>query len=413
MPDRVPLSSIAEINPCTDVSSITPETPVSFIPMSDVIEGGGCFSRDMRPLLDARKGYTLFQRNDVIIAKITPCFENGKVASLNKLGSDFGLGSTEFHVLRAKPGNDSRFIYHRVRHSDFLRAGEASMTGSAGQRRVPACFFNRFEILEISGDSQVFISDILDAIDDAIIETDALIAKLKYIHIGLLTDFMGRSSKNYSKRLVPLSAFAQINPSTDIESNDPNMLVEFLPMSAVHEGGGWLASQQKPISDYRKGYTLFQRNDVLLAKITPCFENGKIAILDDLPSKFGLGSTEFHVLRAKDGCNARFVYNAMRLPDFLREGVASMTGSAGQRRVPAKFFDRFLVPQLTTEEQAEIAEVMDASDRNIQILTIERDKLAALRNGLRDDLLTGRVSVGRLTETATSPLQSGEIGDQS
>lgn len=85
-----------------------------------------------------------------------------------------------------------------------------------------------------------------------------------------------------------------------------------------------------------------------------------------------------------------------------------MTGSAGQRRVPAKFFDRFLVPQLTTEEQAEIAEVMDASDRNIQILTIERDKLAALRNGLRDDLLTGRVSVEHLTEIATSPLQLGE-----
>src|SRR6266478_4325707 len=103
MPKLVPLSRFAEVNPSVDASTVPAEKPVSFIPMADVAEGGGWFSSEVRPISDSRKGYTLFRRGDVIVAKITPCFENGKVALLTDLQSDFGLGSTEFHVLRAKP----------------------------------------------------------------------------------------------------------------------------------------------------------------------------------------------------------------------------------------------------------------------------------------------------------------------
>jgi len=117
-----------------DANGVSADEPVAFIPMASVAEGGGWVSAETRPLADGRKGYTLFQHGDVIIAKITPCFENGKVALLSDLDTEYGLGSTEFHVLRAKPGHDPRFIYHWTRHPALLRAGEASMTGSAGQR---------------------------------------------------------------------------------------------------------------------------------------------------------------------------------------------------------------------------------------------------------------------------------------
>lgn len=184
------LSDFAFINPATDTNGTAAEAPVAFIPMATVAEGGGWRLTENRPLSDALRGYTLFQRGDVIVAKITPCFENGKVALLSDLQTDFGLGSTEFHVLRAKPGHDPRFIYHWTRHPAFLRAGEASMTGSAGQRRVPASFFERFEIAKIGGPPQQLIADILDVIDGLIQEVDAAIEKYRAIRLGLLDDLI-------------------------------------------------------------------------------------------------------------------------------------------------------------------------------------------------------------------------------
>jgi type I restriction enzyme, S subunit len=191
MPDPAKLSDFALVNPPTETNGSPVDALVEFLPMAAVAEGGGWAATESRPLSYGRKGYTLFQRGDVIVAKITPCFENGKVALLSDLKTKFGLGSTEFHVLRAKPGHDPRFVYHWTRHPAFLRAGEASMTGSAGQRRVPASFFDRFEIARIEGPSQGLIADILDAIDDAISETDTVIEKLTILRLGLVEDLCG------------------------------------------------------------------------------------------------------------------------------------------------------------------------------------------------------------------------------
>ena len=85
MPDPAKLSDFAFINPATDTNGTAAEAPVAFIPMAAVAEGGGWHSSENRPLSDGRRGYTLFQRGDVIVAKITPCFENGKVALLSDL----------------------------------------------------------------------------------------------------------------------------------------------------------------------------------------------------------------------------------------------------------------------------------------------------------------------------------------
>ncbi len=188
MPDQGKLSEFALVNPSTDTKGASADVSVAFIPMASVAEGGGWASTETRPLAEGRKGYSLFQRGDVVLAKITPCFENGKVALLSDLNTEFGLGSTEFHVLRARPGHDPRFIYHWTRHPALLRAGEASMTGSAGQRRVPVSFFERFTIARIEGSPQGLIADILDAVDDAIIETNSVIDKLREIHWGLIED---------------------------------------------------------------------------------------------------------------------------------------------------------------------------------------------------------------------------------
>lgn len=188
----------------------------------------------------------------------------------------------------------------------------------------------------------------------------------------------------------PLSDFAEINPATELASLDPEAQVVFLPMSAIIEGGGWHSVETRPLRIRAAGYTVFQRHDVLVAKITPCFENGKVAFLDQLEPKIGVGSTEYHVLRAKAGVDPRFIYHWVRHPRFLREGEASMTGSAGQRRVPSYFFDRFFVPDVSPTEQVEIADALDNLDKRIKCLSREVEKLQLIRLGLQDDLLQKR-----------------------
>jgi type I restriction enzyme S subunit len=129
-----------------------PETPgdeetVAFVPMLAVDGGTGQVTTpEERRYIDVKKGYTPFLNGDVIVAKITPCFENGKIAHA-KIPHPIGVGSTEFHVIRPhKMKADVRYIFHFLRQVRIVRSGEVKMTGSGGQRRVPEHFLNDLEI---------------------------------------------------------------------------------------------------------------------------------------------------------------------------------------------------------------------------------------------------------------------------
>lgn len=163
---------------------------------------------------------------------------------------------------------------------------------------------------------------------------------------------------------VPLSEVAEINPPvSDKVLEDPGLRVSFVPMSAVSETTASVISPEERVAgDCRKSFTPFARGDVLVAKITPCFENGKI-VLADIPHPFGFGSTEFHVVRARPTkLDPRFLLHALRQPVFRLKGERRMTGSAGQRRVPENFLSTFAIPLLTLDEQRRIAAILDQAD---------------------------------------------------
>jgi type I restriction enzyme, S subunit len=148
-------------------------------------------------------------------------------------------------------------------------------------------------------------------------------------------------------------------------------MVPFIPMAAVSEDGT-VVERRRHLEDLRGGYTYFEKGDILLAKITPCFENGKIAYLSSLSHPFGFGSTEFHVLRPTRSIDPRYLYHALRSERFRRAGVASMTGSAGQQRVPARFVTRYRLPLPDPSEQRRIAEALDKME------SVQRNARAAL-----------------------------------
>jgi type I restriction enzyme S subunit len=161
----VPLPEICEINPAKpDGFARETDAPTTFIPMEAVDEKtGAVLTPQNRPYGAVARGYTYFEEGDVISAKITPCMQNGKTAIVTGLLDGIGFGSTEFHVLRANPGVDSRWIYYLLRTAEFRRKSEGNFEGSAGQRRVPEHFLKAVHVPVIEdADAQTRLMGALD-----------------------------------------------------------------------------------------------------------------------------------------------------------------------------------------------------------------------------------------------------------
>jgi type I restriction enzyme S subunit len=140
------LKYACELNPNkSELSDLSPDTEVSFLPMEKIGEDGTFILDETRPLDEVLQGYTYFLDFDVAVAKITPCFENGKGALFNGLVNGVGFGTTELHVLRANKVNNPKFIFYLTRSQPFRHQGKAMMYGAAGQKRVPEEFFENFE----------------------------------------------------------------------------------------------------------------------------------------------------------------------------------------------------------------------------------------------------------------------------
>ncbi|WP_429230914.1 restriction endonuclease subunit S [Aeromonas veronii] len=162
--------------------------------------------------------------------------------------------------------------------------------------------------------------------------------------------------------MVKLADVCQVNPRLPKEY-DETQDVSFLAMASVSEDGILLNQETRVLSETKKGFTYFERGDVIVAKITPCFENGKAAYLDSLQTQVGFGSTEFHVLRPNiKQLDGKYLFYLIwnRKFRFIAERI--MSGSAGQKRVPASFLQNFEIPLPPLAEQKRIAAILDKAD---------------------------------------------------
>ena len=153
-----------------------------------------------------------------------------------------------------------------------------------------------------------------------------------------------------------LGDYMEINPRADVSELDDDDVVGFIPMSAVADGAiGEYTIMNRPLEEVRKGYTPFRDGDVLWAKITPCMQNGKSCIVEDLPNGAGFGSTEFHVLRVEAaGISKEFVKEFVSQKTLRQVATNTFTGSAGQQRVPSDFLASLPFPKLSEGRQNEI-----------------------------------------------------------
>jgi type I restriction enzyme S subunit len=193
---------------------------------------------------------------------------------------------------------------------------------------------------------------------------------------------------------VRLGKVATINPKKSAKPEDG--LVSFLPMEAVSETAQLLSLETKKYEEVSKGFSAFSDGDVLVAKITPCFENGKGAYVTNLTNGIGFGSTEFHVIRTEQELSSRFIYYITNSYEFRFRGEANMQGSAGQRRVPTDFLRAYPIALPPIDEQKAICSILDAVSLTIDKLSNKKEVLTHAKQALMQQLLTGkrRVTVG-------------------
>ncbi|MGH2532186.1 MAG: restriction endonuclease subunit S [Thermomicrobiales bacterium] len=417
---RVLLTQFAEVNPAAAFAHLPPDAQVSFIPMSDASETGEWIGHQTRKLSQVRQGYTPFQEGDLLFAKITPCMENGKGCHARNLTNGVGFGSTEFHVLRARPRIDPRFIYHWLQSEALRRKAETLMTGSAGQRRVPAEFFDRFEVPVISFAEQRRIAEILDTVDAAIQQTEALIAKLKQVKAGLLHDLLTRGLDKHGQLRDSVAHPEQFKESPcgliPCEWTSPSIdTLAFHVGSGVTPTGGSEVYKKEGIVFVRSQNVTFEglllddvayinsathermrRSEIFPHDVLLNITGASIGRCCPVPAGFPVANVNQHVcaIRLPNATWANATYLSAVLASYIGQSQIDRLNAGGNRQgLNYLQLRSFVIPWPGEEERERIACFLKAHDERIQTEETYWEKLQPLKKGLMDDLLTGKVRV--------------------
>ncbi len=314
--------------------------------------------------------------------------------------SCIGRGLAAINVLDVKLG---RYLYYylKIKKSEFDRISAGSTF-----KAITKSDLEKFEIAVPSPYEYERIGNILTTVDEAIQKSKAVFAETERLKEGtmrkLLTNGVGHTEFKENEKLgfIPknweegtFADIADINPKTDISFLSDDSDITFLPMPNVGENGDIIKYETRTYAEVKTGYTCFAERDVLFAKITPCMENGKGAVAINLVNKIGFGSTEFHVLRAKENADPYFIFYLSKESLFRKNAQRYFTGSAGQQRVSKDIFTSYTIPIIPRKEQTQIVNILSTIDHKLSLQHQRTAALERLKNGLMNDLITSKRSV--------------------
>ncbi|HCW0181160.1 TPA: restriction endonuclease subunit S [Citrobacter freundii] len=193
-----------------------------------------------------------------------------------------------------------------------------------------------------------------------------------------------------------ISEICNLNPKLKL---DDDLDVGFMPMAGVPTTYlGKCNFETKKWSEVKKGFTQFQNGDVIFAKITPCFENGKAFVIKEFPNGYGAGSTEYYVLRSIHGLiDPHWLFALVKTKDFLTNGALNMSGSVGHKRVTKEFVENYGVPVPPLAEQKIIAEKLDTLLAQVDSTKARLEHIPQILKRFRQAVLASAVN-GNLTE---------------
>lgn len=326
--------------------------------------------------------------------------------------------STGFAVIRANDRLDPHFSPYVLSAAHFIEQVIARSVGIS-YPAINASDLVRIPVPLPTLAEQSAIASFLDhetsKIDALISEQEKLIELLKEKRSAVISHAVTKGLNHNVKMkdsgvewlgMVPecwevkrLRFAAKLNPSkSELSALDRSTLVSFLPMECIGEDGTLQLEKEKPIGELETGYTYFRDGDVTIAKITPCYENGKGAIMRGLLNGVGFGTTELIVIRPLDqAATPSYLQYLFTSSSFRKIGESHMYGAGGQKRVPDSFVRDFSPAFPPYSEQIQIASFLDHETAKIDALTTEAkhgiDLLQERRSALISAAVTGQIDV--------------------
>ena len=352
-----------------------------------------------------------FAPGDVLFGKLRPYL--AKVAR-----PDFeGTATSEVLVMRPLEECLQSYLAYCLLNAPYIRWIDTLTYGAKMPRVSPdevACSFIPLPLLPEQRVIAAFLDRETARIDALVSKKERLIELLQEKRTALITrtatkgldpnapvkdsgvEWLGEIPAYWEvKRLKYATA---LNPkASEVRKLAPDTEVSFVPMEAVGEYGGLDLSQTKELSDVAGGYTYFGNGDVLVAKITPCFENGKGSLASQLVNGVAFGTTELHVLRCGPNLDKRFTFYLTLTDAFRKLGEAEVYGAGGQKRVPESFVANLKHPFPSLPEQRAIAAFLDREMAKLDSLVSKVreaiERLKELRTALISAAVTGRIDV--------------------
>ncbi|MEK4886022.1 restriction endonuclease subunit S [Bacillus sp. FSL W8-1127] len=389
------LEDISNINPRKEV--LDENDTVSFISMSDVSDDARLISYQPRLYKEVFKGFTSFRDGDVLVAKITPCFENGKGALVDNLINKTGFGSTEFHVLRSKKNGDELFIYYHTVTDRFRKIGEKNMTGTAGQKRISTDFVKGFLIPYPRNDiERKKIASILSTWDKAIELKEKLIEQKKQQKKGLmqklltgevrLPGFEGEWEQVRLGELAKLQGGYAFKSSMFKEKGIPIVRISNILPEITDYNQEFVYYDEIKISDN----FMVQYGDILIAMSgattgkVGIYKKNEIAYLNQRVGKF--------VNLDKSKLDYGYLYYLVTSTKFKTQLTEELATGA-QPNISSKQIENFKFKIPSINEQISISKILAQFDKFISLQEKELIYLKQQKKGLMQLLLTGKVRV--------------------
>lgn len=357
--------------------------------------------------------YQIINPGDIIIRPTD--LQNDTTSLRTGLAKDRGIITSAYLCLHPAGNVKPAYLHYLLHAFDLIKVFYG--LGSGLRQNLDYQDFKRLELVVPPPEEQDRIVNFLDQktaeIDEAIAKKQRLIELLKEqkailinqaVTKGLNPDapmrdsgveWVGRIPSHWELRKVKHVALMSPSKSLDGVKRNKN-IVTFLPMEKIHEDGSIDCSEKRSVREVIDGFTYFQKNDIVIAKITPCFENGKGSHLTELDTDYGFGTTELHVVRPKS-IYGGFLFWLLNRTEFLIHGEEFMIGSAGQKRVPKSFIANYLFAMPPENEQKEIVVYIDdlISDFNAA-LNSENNSIQLLeeyKKTLVSETVTGKIKV--------------------
>lgn len=390
------LEDISNINPRKEV--LDENDTVSFISMSDVSDDARLISYQPRLYKEVFKGFTSFRDGDVLVAKITPCFENGKGALVDNLINKTGFGSTEFHVLRSKKNGDELFIYYHTVTDRFRKIGEKNMTGTAGQKRISTDFVKGFLIPYPRNDiERKKIASILSTWDKAIELKEKLIEQKKQQKKGLMQKLLtgevrlpGFKGKWKEVRIKDLGTLKGGSAFPEKYQNVISGKYPFFKVSDMNneENEKYMLNannyiNEESVSEIKA--TIIPKNSIIFAKVGAALllERKRILKYDSCIDN------NMMALIVKENIDFNYVYYLllnMKLSRFSNVGALPSLNSNDVYSLKCRL-------PMDYDEQKAVAELLSLFDKEINLLENELIQIKQQKKGLMQLLLTGKVRV--------------------